>query len=223
MSVFSQWCRVAHHHFSLNRSKLRLGQVQEIMAAGMGHKTYASFKLQDLPRLNEAAYALISVEAMVRRASDFSCALNAKLCRETVKDFRIRSTADEWAREVVVGENMNWAIRCALQNANHPEAVKLALEINAIFNGFTVLTSDPVMPFELTSHEWHWRVQCTAHASRGQEFFDLPVRADVRFLRIGQRLLSQPVVLGLQCNGKWEEYDPADEVVDYSYVSDSDL
>lgn len=223
MSVFSQWCRVVHHHFSLNGSKLRLGQVHEIMAAGMGHRTYASFKLHDLPRLNEAAYALISVEAMVRRASDFCTALNPELCQDAVSDLRIRPTADEWAREVVVGENMEWAIRQSLQNANHPEGRELALEIDATFDGFTLLTTEPVLPVDLAGNEWHWRLECMAHASREQQFFDLPVHADVRFCRIGQRLLSQPVVDGLQRDGRWEEYDPANDGFDYDYVSDSYL
>lgn len=223
MSVFSQWCRVAHHHFSLNRSKLRLGQVHEIMAAGMGHRTYASFKVNDLSRLNEAAYALISVEAMVRRASDLGATLNPELCRDAVSDLRIRPVADDWAREIVVGENMNWAIRRSLQNANHPEGSELALEIGATFDSFTALTTEPVLPFDRTGKQWHWRVRCTAHATRGEEFFDMPVHADVRFSRIGQRLLSQPVVVGLQRDGKWVEYDPSDVVLDYDYVSDSYL
>ncbi len=223
MSVFSQWCRVAHLHFSVFRSKLRLGQVQEIMAAGMGHNTYASFKLQDLPRLDKAAYALISVEAMARRATDLGTTLDAKLCCDVVSNFCIRSSENEWAREVVVGDNMNWAIRHALQNTNHPAGIELALEINATFDGIAVLTAEPAVPLDRTGNQWHWRVRSTAHASRGQEFFDLQVHADVMFPRIGRRLLSQCVVLDIQRDGKWNEYDPANEVLDYSYVSDSDL
>lgn len=223
MSVFSQWCQIAHHHFSSSRSKLRLGQVQEIMAAGMGHNTYASFKLQDLPRLDKAAYALISVEAMARRATDLGATLDAKLCRDAVSNFCMRSTKNEWAREVFVGENMNWAIRRALQNTSHPTGIELSLEINAIFDGITVLTAEPAVPLDRTGNQWRWRVRSTVHASRGQEFFDLQVHADVLFPQIGRRLLSQCVVLGLQRDGEWTEYDPSNEVLDYSYVSDSDL
>lgn len=225
MSVFSQWCHAAHHHFSLNGSTLRLGQVQEVMAAGLGHRTYASFNAHDLTRLDEAAYALISVEAMVQRASDLGSVLNPKLCQDIVAELRIRPTADKWAREVVVGENMDWAIRRSLQSAPPEEGLRLALEINATFDGLTVLTADPLLPVDLTGDEWCWSVNCTAHASRDQEFFDLPVRADVRFPRIGKRLVLLPVVVGLQRDpdDRWQEYDPAEEVFEFGGLSDSDL
>ena len=221
MSVFSQWCHNARHHFS--STKLRLGQIQEILAAGLGHKTYASFKLQDLPRLDDAAYALISVEAMVIRASDFSIELNANLCRDAVRHFRIRPSEDLLARDVVIGENMNWAIRRALENTSHPTGIELALEINATFDGLTPLTAEPVGPLDQNGSEWRWRVRCLAHASRGQEDFELEVLTDVLFPRIGRRLLSECVVTDLQRHGKWEEYDPAMDLPDYAYISDSDL
>lgn len=223
MSVFSQWCRIAHDHFSSNYSKLRLGQVQEIMAAGMGHKTYASFQRHDLPRLSEAKHALISVEAMERRASDFGVKLNANLCRDTVSQLRIRPSEENFAREVITSENMDWAIRLALENTNHPDGIRLANEINATFDGITPLLTEPADPLDQSGNEWRWRVMCTVHASKGSEDFDLKVNADVLFPQIGRRLFSQCVVLGFQRDGTWEEYDPANLVFDYSYLSDSDL
>jgi hypothetical protein len=226
MSVFSQWCRNAHRRLSTHRAKLSLGQVYEITAAGLGHDTYASFKLQDLPRLNEAAYALISAEAMVRRAAALGITLDAHLCHDAVRDFHIRPSEDEWVRDVVVGEDMDWAIRRTLQDTNHPEGIELALEINATFDGITMYLGEPEVPFDQTGKSWLWRVTGTAHSSKGQEYFDLDVQADALFSRVGRRLLSQCVVLNVRGNGVWEKenYDPTAAGRGEGYLlSDSDL
>jgi hypothetical protein len=226
MSVFSQWCRSAHRHFSPHRAKLSLGQVQEITAAGLGHNSYASFKLQDLPRLDVAAYALISAEAMVQRAAAFGITLDVDLCRDAVSDFRIRPSKEDWPRDVVVGEDMGWAIRNILQETNHPAGIEFALEIDAALDGITMLMGEAVGPLARADNEWHWRMSGTAYASKGQENYELQVHCDAMFPRLGRRLLSQCVVLSLHRDGMWgrEEYDPIAEGRANSYFSsDSNL
>lgn len=222
MFAFSQWCHSAHRVFSAFHPRLRLGQVQEVMASALGHKTYASFKSQDLPRLDEAAYAFVSVQAMLRRAADLGITLDARLCADAVRDLHIRPPADELTRDVVTDGLMDWLIRQALKDTSHPSGHELAREIGATFDGLTLLTAEPLGSLERAGDEWQWHVRCTAHATKGETFYDLLVHGEARLPRIGRHLFSGCVLVNLHREGRWEEYDPSHEITDYAFIPKSD-
>lgn len=72
MSRFKQCARVAHAKLSLLFPSISLGQTQQLLAAALGHNTYASFKAEDLHAFDHtAAYAVLVPERAMLRALDF--------------------------------------------------------------------------------------------------------------------------------------------------------
>jgi hypothetical protein len=72
MDQFSRWSGIVHSLISKHTPKIKLGQVHQLLAACLGHRTYASLRATDLEILNQKPhYVLFDDGAGLARAMDF--------------------------------------------------------------------------------------------------------------------------------------------------------
>ncbi|MEE9476919.1 MAG: hypothetical protein V3V71_09710, partial [Roseateles sp.] len=71
MDQFSRWSGIAHALLVKQAPKIKLGQVHQLLAACLGHRTYASLRATDLDTLNgKPHYVLFDDAAGLARAED---------------------------------------------------------------------------------------------------------------------------------------------------------
>lgn len=218
MSIFSQWCRSAHRTFLISHPRLRLGQVNEVVAAALGHKTYASFKSQDEPRLDQAAYALMSIEEMVRRASDLDAELSEQVCREAVRQLRLGRNGDG---RYVVADGLESVTRIILLDTDHPARHEFAHELNGELDNTTASYAEPVVPLAEASGEWRWLVRGSVNILDIENGWAVPVVAEVVFPRLGRHLFAKGFIESLQRDGGLDKYEP-EYIWEHSYIKGFD-
>lgn len=84
MTTFDHWTDVVHAFLDAKvrgTRRIKRSRVQEILAAALGHRTYASFRLADRETLDKGrlSYILLDGEAATSRASSVGIPLDAEL------------------------------------------------------------------------------------------------------------------------------------------------
>lgn len=97
MDQFSRWSGIAHSILSKHAPKIKLGQVHQLLAACLGHRTYASLRVSDLETLNRKPhYVLFDEDAGLARATDLRLSVTKAQWREVTMALRPSGITPFW-------------------------------------------------------------------------------------------------------------------------------
>ncbi len=217
MSVFLSWCRSAQKQLSNPRVRLSLGQAQEVVAAGLGHRTYASFRVNDLAALGRTGYALIDFDALKRRSAEFGAEATSEACHAAIHGMRFGR--NEQGRYVLPHANLGVVASILISEAKQADWDVVAAELGAEIRGVEAGSAAPAEPWNLESSTWLW---CSAGAllvSTEEADLSVPVDFEVEFRRLGRHLFEVGKVVSAKRAGGPKEYEHQD-VAEYSYFSE---
>jgi hypothetical protein len=215
MSVFLSWCRSAQKQFTNPRGRLSLGQAQEVLAAGLGHRTYASFRSSDLVALERTAYALVSFEAMKKRAAEFGVQLSDEACHAALHGMRFGARGQD--RYVIPDTNLGNIYRLLVSDSNHPMRAEIARELQAQINGIDVGYGEPCTLWNLSAAAWRWRAGCAFQFMTEEKDLAVPISVEIEFPRVGRHLFGKGEIVSVERAGEPYEYEP-EVVLDYDYL-----
>jgi len=217
MSVFLNWCRSAQKQFSNPRVRLSLGQAQEVLAAGLGHRTYASFRSSDLTALEGTAYALVSFEAMRKRAAEFGAQLSDEACHAALHGMRFG--AQDQGRYVIPDTNLGIVFRILVSDSDYPMRAEIARELQAQINGINAGYGKPCTPWDISAVAWRWRAHSDFHFMTEEKDLAVPIDVEIEFRRLGRHLFAKGEIVSVERVGEPYEYEP-EVVLEYDYLTE---
>lgn len=223
MSRFKQCAKVAHAKLRSFFPRITLGQTQQLLAAALGHNTYASFSQADLKVFDgAAAYAVPVPERAMLRALGLGYQLG-------VDHWKLM--LDEINAKQVVGEldlleyapNIYWRVKFEFFDGEDSKFDDLAArhKVRQVFRRLVKETvhvepnfvdSGGMLP-EVLMISLQGEVCCEALQSN-QSGLAIPVEARYRLDRLGLRLISRPKLSDLLENGEPRDCEPHDELND---------
>lgn len=201
-STFTTWSRLTRTALAAHGHKLSYGQSMEVLAAGLGHNTYASFRPQDENALQQARFIVLSFDAMQRRAFGLGKEINTQHCDSVLAEINSDFSEDPLSWLVQRLERTDSIPRPSVDFSRHPEVVALAEAEGLVFDGVTTLWAECLQPFSNESRTWVWTVVGQVHASSKPDDFEIPFSAEVVFEKCGKHLMSAGSVLGISPRGR---------------------
>jgi hypothetical protein len=127
MDKFSKWTGLAHATLIKHYPKFKRSQACECLAAWLGHRTYASLRVQDLAVLNKGVkHAIIDAQAAMARAESFGFPLTREQWLDVEWTLKPSGVSGMWLTEM---HDMESAARLAFEDNDHPDANAIAQAI----------------------------------------------------------------------------------------------
>lgn len=220
MTKFTRWSGIAHSILAKSHRKIKLGHAQEILAAYLGHRTYASLRMQDLAVLqDQAKYVLIDPEMALNRASSIDIQL-------TVDDWHSVEMAlkpsgvsgNTW----LVGEpSMHLAANLTFEDSYDRRLSDIG-DLIGMCNGYRAInTRCHSSPGEFPK-ELKFTVEGEVRAMNAEAHLAVPVVCEIIFPRIGNRFYASGELLSVKQSGQPKEYEPEEYEPDFGFLSESD-
>lgn len=221
MTKFTRWSGIAHSILSESHRKIKLGQAQEILAAYLGHRTYASLlRTHDLATLqNQAKYVLVDPEKALNRAASLDIPLTADdwLAVEHAIS-RSGVSGGSW----LVGEqSMHLAARLTFEDSGDQRLYDIAHHIGMRDGIRATDTRCHSSPGEFPE-ALKFTVKGEVRAMNAEAYLAVPVICELAFPRVGKRFYAYGELLSVEQSGPPTEYEPEEEQMDFSYISDID-
>lgn len=218
MSKFARWSGIVRSSLSKSYPKLKLGQAQEILAAAFGHRTYASFRTQDISRLErDTKYALIDNDMALSRATSLGVPITAEAWDAAVMSLRPSGVSGEtW---LISEEGLHLAASIAFEDSSHAGFTEIASSIGMSDGRRARSThcrsSDGSLPEVM-----YFTVHGEVRAFNSNESLAVPVVGDVVFNRVGRRFYAKGELLSVARSGEPGPYDHEDMFEDYGMSED---
>lgn len=220
MSLLSTWSKHTRESLATSGARLSHAQTLEVLAGGLGHRSYASFKELDEQKLPTAHLVVVSADSMVRRAASLQTGLSREACENAVRVLRRQR---EWpVQHVQELGSFDWIVRSVLSEETHPNRSRIADKYG--FNIYGVSVTEvrrPDTPLVEVAAVWCWRgtgdLQLTSEAAD----WAVQYEAEVSFAKIGRHLLDRGVITDFQPRGEPRRVE-FDDVIE-EHFSDSDL
>lgn len=198
---FSSWVFAARQRLERRQSPIKLGHVQEVLAAGLGHKTFASFKQNDLKTASTAEYAVFDLRQMMERAQNLGLELRESECLRALP-FNVQLLE---SGTMLVPSRQAWKVVDKFTRP-HVSALKAKIQTQKSEMNVGVINAlDGLEPLfsldDFTQLDWVWRHRGTFksnHASLAG--FD----AYVAFPRLGRHLFGPLKALTIKESRSWE-------------------
>jgi len=209
MSKFVTWSGIVHATLRSSFPKLKLGQARELLAASLGHNSYASLREHDLQALESSAiHVLPSHAGVLRRAYELGLAL----------------TDDQWwvvQRALTRGEVslfsslggnavMPNAARRVFEDTSHPLFHQIARAIG-MQDGQWAHRTVTLAPEGSRADELTILVYGEVRAFSETACLATPVIGEVTFPRVGRQLYGAGHLVRATQNGQPYPYEPIDE------------
>lgn len=201
-SNFSTWSKLAREALAENGCKLSHSQSMEVLAAGLGHNTYASFRLHDEANLASAKFVVLSFEAMLQRALTCDRRIELSHCEAVIAKIDPPGYDDLGQRLLQPLSVDDRVPRHSVDFSQFPEVIALAEVDSMIFEGVTTLWAERLQPLSLESHDWTWTVIGLVHASSKPDDFEISFDAKVVFDKCGRHLMREGRVLEIRPRGR---------------------
>lgn len=220
MSKFTRWSRVAHAILAKSHPKIKLGQSREILAAYLGHRTYASFRMRDLGVLeNLAKYVLVDPESAVTRARCLDIPLTPDEWNAVEMALRPSGVSGEtW---LVPERSMHTAASITFNDSDDPRLSKIGRDIGTV-DEYRASDTRRFSPTGEFTPLLRFEVGGEVRAFNDEGYFAVPVICEVSFPRVGNRFYGDGQVESVAQRGKPEEYEPEEPIFDFSYISGLD-
>lgn len=220
MSKFTRWSGIAHAILATSHPKIKLGQSREILAAYLGHRTYASLRTGDLDVLEGLAkYILVDPESAVTRARGLDVPLTPDEWNAVEMALRPSGVSGEtW---LVPEESMRLAASITFTDSGDPRLSKIARDIGMV-DEYRASNTRRLSPTGELPLLLRFDVYGEVRAFNDEGNFAVPVVCEVNFPRIGNCFYGAGHVESVSLRGIPEEYEPEEPIVDFSYISGLD-
>lgn len=212
MTRFTSWSGIVHTTLSTLYPRFKLGQAQELLAAGLGHNTYASLRIHDLTALESAKYVVLDLERLIQRASEIGVPLTPEQWWLTHREL----TSGRITNGCYLGEArvMESAARHAFEDSSHPLLYDIAKR-TGMKDGHWAYGATPLPGQDTVSDELTMVVHGDVQALNEHVALATPVIAEVRFKRIGRQLYAEGRITQVAQYGEPHPYEPNDEAEIY--------
>jgi hypothetical protein len=212
MTRFTSWSGIVHTTLSTLYPYFKLGQARELLAAGLGHNTYASLRLQDLVALESAKYVVLDLERLMQRAADIGVPLTLDQWWLTHRELTpSRTTKGCYLGEARVMES---AARHVFEDSSHPLFYEIAKR-TGMKDGHWARDATPLPGQDPVADELAMLVHGDVQALNEHDALATPVIAEVRFKRIGRQLYAEGHIAQVAQHGEPRPYEPIDEAEIY--------
>lgn len=220
MTKFTRWSGIAHSILAKSHRKIKLGHAQEILAAYLGHRTYASLRTHDLAALqDQAKYVLIDPGMALNRALDLDIQLTADdwySVESAIKPSGV--SGNTWLE----GElSMHSAARLTFEDSDDRRLSDIGHLIGMCDGYRAIDTRCHSSPGEFPK-ELKFTVEGEVRAIGAKAYLAVPVVCEIIFPRVGNRFYASGKLLSVQQRGQPKEYEPEEYEMDFGYVSESD-
>jgi hypothetical protein len=212
MTRFTSWSGVVHTTLSTLYPHFKLGQARELLAAGLGHNTYASLRMLDLAALESAQYVVLDLERLMQRAADMGMPLTLDQWWPTHHKLTPgRITNGCYLGEARVMQN---AARHVFDDCSHPLFHEIAKR-TGMKDGHWAYVATPLPGQDPVADELAMLVHGDVRAFNEDVALATPVIAEVRFKRIGRQLYAEGHIAQVAQHGEPHPYEPIDEAEMY--------
>lgn len=178
---------------------LTRSQTREVLAAGLGHKSYASFRAQDEAQLNSAQFVVFSAAAMAERADMIRQVLLTYKCHLAVQWLESRR---EIGQRVAMDDGFFVPVMSALEEVGHPNKAAIAANLGCdVFDVLAGRGPSPINALDETDGDWRWQATGTLRLQSATMDWHVPIRAEISFPRLGRRLFGKPDCLKFEQAG----------------------
>lgn len=218
MDKFKFWASKVNESLQSSHPKLKHSQACEILAAALGHKTYASFHLNDEDAINGSAkYILLDGTLPLSRAKNLGFNLAPEDWASAVNEIkRSGNSRNCW---LVDANSMFNAARIIFEDSSHQKLEEI--ETNASNGLGKVATNIQCFPPQNPSSlDWHispngdllgkleFMIEGEARAWSESGAIAVPLRSLIIFERIGKRLYSEGMRITVEQSGALYEFEP---------------
>lgn len=206
MSVFSHLSHSFRSSLVSTGLKLPLGHVHQILVAGLGHGSLASFKVHDHAALEKAESVVSDAEAMVGRAKALGHSFSIEAVGAALRQCRFRSRGTE--RAMTPLGNMTFLVRVVGMDDPHPEKQAIANRLNGQPNGTQLLYVEPAYPIEASLNDWRWRAKGELTVACDELEYRVPISCEVVFPKVGRQLFGTGYIAHLVQSGESIPHEP---------------
>ncbi|WIV96874.1 hypothetical protein [Kinneretia aquatilis] len=207
MKQFSRWSGIAHSVLSQHSPKIKLGQVHQLIAACLGHRTYASLRDKDLAVLDERpAYVLFDVEAGLRRSIDLDLALTEAQWHEATMALRPSGITPFWLTSM---QGMHGAARLTFEDSGDDRIEAIKREIG-FPDGHWVKSSRNHVAEDQLPELLRFDVDGEIQAYTDDSSLAVPVKVVVEFPKLGRRIYGKGTLVSVEKCGDARPSDRED-------------
>lgn len=218
MTRFKDCAKVAHAKLRTFYPNIAIGQVQQLLAAALGHNTYASFKEADAAAFDSCAgSAMLVPDSAMLRATDFGFCMNRDHWSLLIDDLNSKQVTGALELHEHTGL-LGWMARMAFQKVEDPRIADLLaphgskesfrqLVCEAMSYDPQTVDDGGVLP-ERTVVTLHGEicVYCTSYSG-----WAVPMLCEFAFERVGRRMYAAPVLKSVVQHGDPRLSYPAEE------------
>jgi len=206
MSKFVSWSGIVHATLSSFHPKLRLGQARELLAAALGHNTYASLREHDLQALELSAKCVVlDHHRVLARAAGLGLTLTPDQWWAAHREL----TPGRACQGCYIGEDdvMARIARIVFEDTSYPLFHDIARAIGTS-DGHWAGQAEGLDGAGLPPDERAFLVHGSVNAFNEEVSLATPVIAEVRFKRVGRQLYSPGWSTKAVQHGSATPYEP---------------
>lgn len=205
MEKFSKWTGLAHSILAKSHPKIKRNQACECLAAWLGHRTYASLRVQDMDILRSTAkYVIIDAQAAVVRADSIGFPVTSEQWREV--EMALSPSGISGGLWLIDMHTMLLAARLIFEDQPHPDIDSIWMPIGMPDNRNTKSTVCQSVAVDAPPLELRFTVHGEVLVSADQALA-FPVVAQVMFKRVGMRLYAEGELLSVRREGEPHTYE----------------
>lgn len=219
MTKFIRWSGIAHSILVKSHRKIKLGHAREILAAYLGHRTYASLRMHDLAVLQDKAkYVLVDPEKALNRAASLDIPMTSY--DWLAVEHAIRPSGVSGETRLVGWRSMHLAASLTVEDSGDQRLYDIANEIGMCDYVRALDTRCHSLPDEFPE-ELKFTVEGEVRTANAEAYFAVPVVCEVVFPRVGKHFYAAGKLLSVEQSGQPEEYEPEEPAMDFGYLSES--
>lgn len=208
MDQFTRWSGVIHAALSKQAPQIKLGHIHQLLAACLGHRTYASFRAKDLGTLNERPqYALFNVDAGMDRALDLGLPLTETSWKGATMLIRPSGITPFWLTTIT---GMKHAAELTFEDSfdSKIHSIKTMLGFP---NGQRATSSHCHTAENQLPNILKFDVLGEVQTYTSEVLIAIPVLTTIEFMKIGHRMYSKGTIVAARQYGEPRVLNPDDE------------
>nr|WP_315494200.1 hypothetical protein [uncultured Rhodoferax sp.] len=217
MSAFSSWSYLVRDYLTSLGYRASLGQAQQILAAGLGHNSLASFNNHDKAVLPHARQVVIDAALMAPRARELGFPLDGEQSQDILTSL-IR-TIDIQAPLVTTGTYVLEACRVVEDCSVRKGVQEILDKLSGTVHNLKAWNAKALEPLAANPRIWMWEVVGFLYVSQEDEILEVPIATEVIFPRLGIHLLGEGRTTRFRQTGDATPYYEEDYPTEFDHNS----
>ncbi|MYM33709.1 hypothetical protein GTP38_05070 [Duganella sp. FT94W] len=208
MDQFTRWSGIIHAALYKHTSQIKLGHVHQLLAACLGHQSYASLRVRDLDTLNKRpSYVLFDVDAGLDRALDIGLPLSEATWKTAVMLLRPSGITSFWLTTI---SGMHSAAELTFEDGFDSRI--LAIKTSLGFpNGQRATSSHSHTAEDQLPDILKFDVRGEVQAYTDEALMATPVLSVVEFVKVGVRMYGEGTIADAKQCGEPRILNPDEE------------